>query len=271
MRVRALESFLVVRGLVMLALFPAFAGCASSEEALDRGDFLDAPAPDAVVVPWASVEEAEIRPGVVLRTEARDCPTSFFFSRPDNGAVFLATTSYCVRDLPIGSVATIGENHLALLVYSSFQTMAEKGETDANALEYNDLAVFHLDGASRRFANPALPGGGPVALADTSSIAVGDRLRAFAPGANVPREMEWREAVVAGHAGDWALMTYAVVPGAPGTLGGPVIDEAGQAVGVFATLGVYPSPGANGVARLDAMMAYAREHAKLEMELATWS
>lgn len=269
MQVRAL---LLARALVVFALFPALAGCIGGAEPLDRADLPPPPEERAPpVVPWASPEEAEIRPGSVLRTEARDCPTHFFFLREDNGAVFVGTTSYCVRDLPIGSLATLGESqHLAVLVYSSFQTMAELGERDPDALEYNDLAVFHLDSASRSAANPQLPGGGPRALADGDAFALGDRLRAFARGGGLPSQMEWRESVVAGRAGEHALLTYTLVPGAPGTLGGPVVDPSGNAVGVLATLGVFPNPGANGVARLDTMLAYARDHAKLDMTVATW-
>lgn len=264
------RTLMVARLLVVLALFPALAGCAVQGEPLQRGDV--APGPRATVEPvWATPEEADIRPGSVIRLETGDCPVNFVFHRPDNGAVFLGTTSYCVRDLYVGAIGTVGdEQNIVILIYRSFDTMAEIGETDPNALEYNDFAIFHLDRASAHRVNPSLPEGGPVALADGSAYGVGDRLRLFAPSATLAAAPSYREGVVAGTGGEWALLTYTVVPGAPGEMGGGVLDPEGNAVGVLVTLGVVPNPGANGVARLDMLMAYAREHGKLDMELATW-
>lgn len=267
---KRVEAILVARAVVMFAIMPALAGCLVPDEPLDRADLPVAPDPRPnPVVPWASGEEATIFPGAILHTEAGDCPISYVLTRPETGAVFLATTAYCVRDLGLGALAGAGEGgDVAVLIYSSLQTMAEIGEEDPQALEYNDLAVFHLDRSSHARANPTLPGGGPHAMADASEIALGDRLRAFAPGELVPEPLEWREGVVAGHAGEWAFLTYTVLPGAPGSLGGAVVDTSGAAVGILVTLGVFPDPGANGVARLDTMLAYAEENAKLYLSLA---
>lgn len=263
-----LHAVLVARSLVVLALFPALAGCATQDEGepIVAGRVEDI----GTEVPWAEPEDAIIGPSSILHTEARDCPVNFLFTREDNGAVFLATTAYCVRDLPIGALAWVGaEQHLAILIYSSFQTMAELGETDPDALEYNDFAVFHLSRSSRAAAHPGLAIGGPTELADGSTYGAGSRLRAFVPTADTPNETHWRESIVSGDAGDWALLTYTFPAGAPGTLGGPVIDEEGRGVGILVTLGVMPNPGANGVARLDTLMAYAERNAKLPLALAT--
>lgn len=256
----------VARCVVVLALFPALAGCATQDEPLQRADL--PPEPDAPARAWLPRDEAVVRPGSLLRTEQGDCPVNFVFQREDNGALFLGTTAYCVRDLPVGSLAVIGEEHLAILVYSSFQTMAEVGERDPDALEYNDFAVFHLDRSSAHLVSPALPGGGPAALAEGGRYQLGDRLRLHTPTPRVP-VAEWRDSVVSGVAGRWALLTYSALPGAPGELGGGVVDPEGRAVGVAVTLGVLPNPGANGVARLDTLMTYARDHAKLDMVLVT--
>lgn len=262
-----LHAVLVARSLVVVALFPALAGCAAE----DAGEPLTSGRLDAasIEIPWADPEDAIIGPGAILHTQVRDCPVNYLFAREDNGAVFLGTTAYCVRDLPLGGLAWVGsEQHIAVMIYSSFQTMAEIGETDPDALEYNDFAVFHLSRSSRSAAHPALAIGGPSALADGSSYDLGSRLRAFVPTEELPNGTEWRESVVNSKAGDWALLTYTFPAGAPGTLGGPVIDAEGRAVGIIITLGVVPNPGSNGVARLDTLMAYAEQNAKLPLELA---
>lgn len=259
--------------LVALLASAAFAGCTASAERLDRADLADAPAPGPIAPGWAAREAATIRPGMPLVTEFGECPTNFVFVRPDNTSVFIGTTAACVRDLHVGSLATIGgELNLAVLVYSSWITMAENGETDRDALEYNDFAVFRIDSSARRHVHPELPvAGGPSATADESSYAVGARLRTYVPNGTL---VGWREGVVAGEVGDWGLVAYHVVPGAPssvepGAMGGAVLDADGRAVGLMVTLGVVPHPGANGVARLDTVMAYAKVHAKLDMLLVT--
>lgn len=263
MQVRVL---LAARAILVLALFPALAGCASEQgEALDRADLAPPDAPPASL-DWAAPEDAEIRPGMRLKTEAGECPLSFVYET-SSGALFLGTTAYCVRDLGLGSLATVGESrHIAVLAYVSFQTMHEVGERDPNALEYNDLALYYLDRAARPDTSPALAGSAPLAVADGDAYAPGARLRLFAPTA---AGSPWREAVVTGAAGEWALLAYGVTPGAPGELGGGVLDPEGRAVGVLVTLGVVPNPGANGIARLDTMLAYAAQHAQLDLALAT--
>jgi hypothetical protein len=267
------SAILVARTLVVVALFPALAGCATSGgEPLQSGDIEAGDAPLAGITPdWADLELALVRPGMMISTEARDCLANFLFIRPDNGAVFIGTTAYCVRDMPIGTPAIVGEaTDIAVLVYSSAQTMSELGETDADALEYNDLALFHLDTTTIRKANPTLPSiGGPRDLSDGAAHDAGTRLRAFARMQELPRETDWREGIVSGQAGDWALLTYSSIPVAPGFTGGAVVDEAGDAVGIVVTLGVVPNPGANAVARLDTMLDYAREQGRMPIELAT--
>lgn len=266
------EVLLIARSLILFAMFPALAGCATMEgEPLKRGDIeAGDPILAAVAPEWADLELALVRPGMMVQTEARDCLANYLFVRPDNGAVFIGTTSYCVRDLPIGSAAIVGEaTDIAVLVYSSGQTMAERGETDADALEYNDLALFHLDQNTIRKANPTLPEiGGPRGLGDGAAHDVGARLRAFARTPELPRATDWREGIVSGHAGDWALLTYSSIPVAPGATGGAVVDDAGEAIGIVVTLGVVPNPGANAVARLDTMLAYARDVGGFPIELA---
>lgn len=267
------QALVVARLLVVLALFPALAGCAG-DEPLQQGVITAGDPPvDEVTPTWASLDEATVRPGMIIETEARDCLSNFLFVRPDNGAVFIGTTANCVRDLPIGSLATVGDDrdglNILVLVYSSWQTMADIGEQDTAAHEYNDFAVFHLDSSAARRANPALlDAPGPSGMVADAGHGLGDRVRTFAP-TDLPPATHWREGVVTGTVGEWALLAHNVLPGAPGTMGGAVIDPEGRAVGVMVNLGVVPNPGANGIARLDTIIDYAREHARLYIELAT--
>lgn len=269
-RARSLETprvpACVVRTPLLLAAALALllAGCVDGvgPQALDTGVL--APGDGRAQADWPAAEDALIRPGVMIRTPNGDCPSSFMFARPDNGSLFLATTAACVYGLPVGTVATIVDDmHLALLVYNSWQTMAEIGERDDHTLDYNDFAVFYIDSASRSDAHPARLGlGGPTGMADPASLAAGDVLRSYRPGAT-------SDAVVTTTAGDWAFLVYGLPPALPGQMGGAVLTPEGEAVGVEVNLGVTTIPGANGVARLDTMMAYAAKHAKLDMVLLT--
>jgi hypothetical protein len=62
---------------------------------------------------------------------------------------------------------------------------------------------------------------------------------------------------------------HSTVPATPGAMGGAVLTADGKALGVVVNVGVLPNAGANGVARLDTLMAYAAEHARLDMHLMT--
>lgn len=262
-----------MRALLLLAALLPLAGCLDGgAEPLAEGVTDDGISVDLRLNGgWPATGDAIIRPGVTIHTPARDCPSNFLFMRPDNGTLFIGTTAYCVADLPVGTVATIGDDtHLAVLAYSSWHTMAENGEQDAAALEYNDFAVFYIDSSARRDAHPAiLDAPGPTALADGSALAVGDRVLARAPPA-LPLQSAWRDFTITGQEGDWALLAHALPPTLPGGMGGAVLTPSGEAVGIVVNLGLTPNPGANAIARLDTMMAYARQHANLDMVLATW-
>ena len=253
-------------GLVALLVLPAFVGClGDGGEPLARGDRGATPDPGADLRSgWASLEDAVVRPGVDIYTPTAVCASNFLFVRPDNTSVFLGTTANCVRDLPVGGLVTIGGPEvLGFLVYSSWQTMEELGETDPYAREYNDFAVVKVDESWRDLVNPTmLHLGGPSGLADPSSAGLGARVKTYTNDTS-------QEGLVSGHAGDWAVLVHGIPPTLPGTMGRGALTPEGKALGVVVNLGVVPNPGANGVARLDTLMAYARDHAKLYMDLVT--
>ncbi|MFA5860759.1 MAG: hypothetical protein WDA16_03600 [Candidatus Thermoplasmatota archaeon] len=256
------------RFLAAAALMALLAGCVAQGEPLQRGDVRPAgpPATEGGGSDWAPVDKAEVRPGVPIHTEKRDCPSNFLFERADHTSVFLGSTAYCFRDMPVGTLVTVGgPENIGLLVYSSWQTMQEVGEQDADARNYNDFAVVRMDQSARAKESPALAGiVGPTGMAEPSSIGLGARVKQFV---NDPTLPQWRDAIVTGKASEWAFLTYSPLPPVPGQMGGGVVDENGKALGVIVSLGVSPNPGANGVARLDTLMKYADEHAKLYMSL----
>lgn len=211
---------------------------------------------------WAQPDEARVRPGVPIHTFKRECPSNFVFTRPDQSSVFIGSTAYCFRDQPVGTLVTIANDTVGMLVYSSFEAMANANEQDPDAREYNDFAIIRIDEPQHALISPAiLQIGGPTAPADPTNVPPGARVRALVNGTTVSN------ALVTGRAGDWAYLVHMLPPATPGQMGGPVIDADGRALGVLVNLGALPNPGANGVARLDKLMAYADEHAKLRMGL----
>lgn len=250
----------------LLAASPLLVGCLGSAdpegEPLSGGDVPAQPLPDGRA--WAPLEDAVIRPGVLIHTPTRACPSNFLFARPDNTSLFLGTTAACMKDVPVGSVVTIGGfEALGFLAYSSWETMEETGETDPDAREYNDFAVVKIDESSRHLVNPTmLHYGGPVGLADGSEAALGSAVKTYTNDTS-------QQGFVSGRAGDWALLVHQLPPTPPGAMGRGALTGDGRALGVVVNLGVVPAPGSNGVARLDTLMAYASEHAKLYMGLVT--
>lgn len=258
-------------GLLLAALL--LAGCVDQGQALQKSVEPAADVP-AAGSGWASPQEATVFPGAVLKTQKRDCPSNFVFTRADNGSVFLGTSAYCVRDMPLGTMAMIGgPDDLAVLVYSSWVSMEEGGETDRQAREYNDFAVFYIDSSARSRVSPAIPVvGGPQGAAEGGEAGVGSRVRFHSqpPVTGLPSTAPaWRDGVITGQVGAWALLVHSPSPALPGGTGGAALTADGRALGVVVNLGVSPSPAANGIARLDALLGYARDHANLDMVVAT--
>jgi hypothetical protein len=259
--------------LASLVLGPALVGCVASQEPLQKGVTKAGPhVNDHDEPPYAPVGEAAIRPGVSIHTPKRDCASNFLFAKTDNSSLFLGTTANCFRDMPVGTFVTVGgKENRGMLVYSSWESMEELKEKDADAREYNDFAVVRVDPDVRAKVNPAiLHYGGPTGMADPTAQGVGTRVKSYVnASADLPEPSAWREGVVTGRVGAWALLVHSVLPATPGGMGGPVLTTRGEALGVIVNVGVLPNPGANGVARLDALMAYALAHANLDMHILT--
>jgi len=255
---------------VVIACALVASGCVAPQaEPLDRAD--NPPAGEPVAPGWAPLDLATIRPGTPLALPGgASCPTNFLFARPDNGTLFLGTTAHCLRDYTVGAVFSIGApENIAVVIYHSYQTMAELGESDRAALENNDFAVVMIDSSSRDQVNPTpLVGGGPTGLADGAGFVTGHQV---VTRAATPEQPDWRDGVITSTIGDWALLVHHAPPILPGGMGGAVLTPQGEAVGHVISLVAAPEAGANAVARLDTVMAYAAEHANLDMSLVPWS
>ncbi|MGB0652893.1 MAG: trypsin-like peptidase domain-containing protein [Thermoplasmatota archaeon] len=236
--------------------------------------------------PWPAVDAATVRPGVQMISEGGQCTSNFVFTSPDNRTLYLGFAAHCVGEgestdtngcdtpsLPLGSAIEIqGASQPAELVYSSWQTMEDVGETDGAACSYNDFAVVALHPDDRGMVHPAMfHFGGPTELAP--SVEVGETVLTFGntglrPG---PEELDRRQGLVVANGGDgWTHTVYTATPGLPGDSGSGVLTGDGRALGVLVTLGIAPLAGSNGVTNLLKAMDYAQENAGLQLQLATW-
>lgn len=226
----------------------------------------------AAAFEWAPVESALVRPGVKVVSETGQCTANFLFLDPDALSVYLGLAAHCVDGLEIGAPLDIADGAASgKLAYSSWGTMDEVDEKDAAAREYNDFALVLLADADRSKSNPAmLHFGGPVGVATSADVATGDKVLTYGNSGMRPTEepLSWHEGYVV-ESSAWSSTVYTLTPGIPGDSGSGVLDAEGRALGIVVTLTVLPLAGSNGVTHLDKALAYAKEHAGLDVTLAT--
>lgn len=249
--------------------------------------FTSAPA-RAATPGWAPFDQATIHPGVQTITGGQSqCTTNFVFH--DGSDVYIGQAAHCsmtgaslteadplaqlgpngcrAESLPLGSeIAVEGATRPGKLVYNSWITMQEVGETDPSVCSANDFALILLDPADRGRVNPTMPfWGGPTGLA--AATQPGDKvlsygnselrlgLSALSPKLGVSR----------GQSPDgWSHTVVTVTPGIPGDSGSGFIDAQGRAFGVLSTLIVLPQPANNGVGDLTRQIAYMWAYSDLD-------
>ena len=65
------------------------------------------------------------------------------------------------------------------MVYSSWVTMQERGETDVDTCQFNDFALVELDPSDAADVNPSVPFfGGPVGL-DSDGLPAGEQVYSY--------------------------------------------------------------------------------------------
>lgn len=224
-------------------------------------------------VAWPSEKDATIRPGVQVVSPTGQCTSNFVFTSPDNATLYLGLAAHCVDGLALGTKVDVGGVATGTLAYSSWLTMDDVNETDAATLDANDFALILLPAEARSSVHPAMRHfGGPVAQADSRSVAAGDKVLTYG-NSGLRQEIEpasWHEGYVL-DTSEWTTWIYTAGPGVPGDSGSGVLTRDGKALGILVTLTILPTAGSNGVTHLDKALEYAREHAGLDVRLATWA
>lgn len=237
-------------------------------------------APAAVAAPsWAPADQATVHPGVQTNTAgAGQCTANFVFT--SGTEVYIGQAAHCAGtggstatngcdtgSLPLGTEVEIqGADHPGELVYSSWISMQQVGETDPNACQYNDFALVRIDPRDHDKVNPSIPVfRGPEGV-DTDGAALGESVYTY--GNSSLRlgltELSPHVGTSLGTSGEgWTTAIYTVTPGLPGDSGSAVLSQDGEALGVLVTLAIAPVAGSNGVTSIDRALDYANAHGNL--------
>lgn len=230
----------------------------------------------APLAPAAPAPSAPIRPGVTTDTAGGGtCTSNFIFT---NGSdTFIGQAAHCAGTgaatetdgctagtMPVGTAVTIdaadGTKRAGTLAYSSWVTMQERGETDADLCAFNDFALVKIDEADEADVDSSVPFfGGPTGLR-TSGLSAGEQVYSYG---NSPLRLgiellSPKVGVATGdEGGGRGHNVYTLTPGVPGDSGSAFLDSDGRAFGVLSTLVIAPLPASNGVADLAMALDYA--------------
>jgi hypothetical protein len=225
----------------------------------------------------AAHADPTIHPGVQTFTNGGQCTANFVFQAvTETGTdVFIGQAAHCSGDgggatatngceapsLPLGTPVEVdGATQPGTLAYSSWITMQEVGETDANTCQFNDFSLVKLDPADHDRVSPNIPVlGGPQGT-NTDGTSTGESVYSYGNSslrAGIS-QLSTKEGVSLGtNGGGWNHPVYTVTPGVPGDSGSAFLDSDGQALGVLVTLAIAPLAGSNGVTDLTRALGYA--------------
>jgi trypsin-like peptidase len=214
---------------------------------------------------WAPAASATIHPGVQTVTAGGQCTSNFVFQ--DGINVYLGQAAHCsstggqtstdgcdTGSQPLGTpVEVSGASKPGTLVYNSWLTMQQKGESDADTCAYNDLALVKIDPTDVGKVNPSVPGfGGPTGLGPSSAM-LGDTVYSYGNSSlrlGVTKLSPKQGVVVQSEGNGWSRDVVTATPGIPGDSGSGFMSGSGQAIGVLSTLQIAPLAGSNGVGDL---------------------
>lgn len=231
---------------------------------------------------WAPADTAAVHPGVMTYTDGAQCTSNFVFT--DATDVYIGQAAHCSGtggatetdgcdsgSLPVGTPVEVdGASRPGVMVYNSWLTMQQIGETDPDTCAYNDFALIRLDPADHGLVNPSIPfWGGPTGLGDATDA--GEQVYSF--GNSSLRlglaPLSPKTGVSLGtDGGGWNHPVYTVSPGIPGDSGSAFLDSTGQAIGVLSTLQLAPLVGSNGVSDVASAIAYMEAHTAFDVDLA---
>lgn len=232
------------------------AGLAAAASAVVLGVASATAAPAQAAPTWAPADEATITPGVQAYTDGGQCTANFVFT--DAAAnVYIGYAAHCAGtggatatngceagSLPLGtrvdfvrggSLLTSGTRlGGGTLAYSSWLTMQDRGETDANACDYNDFALVKIDAADVSKVNPSIPFfGGPTGI-DTDGVGAGEEVYSYGNSSLRAglEPLSPKYGTSLGTTGDgWSHPVYTLTPGVPGDSGSAFVNADGQALG----------------------------------------
>jgi hypothetical protein len=240
--------------------------------------------PEAAAAPtWAPAATATVHPGVQTFTAGAQCTANFVFT--DGATVYLGQAAHCSGtgtstdtngctsgSLPVGTeVEVTGASRPGVMVYNSWLTMQQAGETNPDTCQYNDLALIRIDPADVGKVNPSIPFfGGPTGL-DSNGTALGDQV--FSYGNSELRlgisQLSPKRGISLGDDGNgWSHTVYTVTPGIPGDSGSAFVDASGKALGILSTVAIAPLAGSNGVGDLAKELNYLHSHTAIGAQLA---
>jgi hypothetical protein len=219
---------------------------------------------------WAPASSATVHPGVMTFTEGAQCTANFIYS--DGTNTYIGQAAHCsgtgaatdtngctAQSLPVGTPVEVdGASRPGTMVYNSWITMQQKGETNPDACAYNDLALVKLDPADVANTNPSVPGyGGPTGVGTVGGL--GSNVYSYGNSSlrfGITKFSPKRGVIVANDGNGWSHNAYTLTPGIPGDSGSGFMNDAGQGIGVLSTVEALPRPGSNNFGDLAKELAY---------------
>jgi hypothetical protein len=214
-------------------------------------------------------------------TEGAQCTANFIYE--DGTNVYIGQAAHCsgtgaatdtngctAQSLPVGTPVEVdGASQPGTMVYNSWITMQQNGETNADACAYNDLALVRLNPADVANVNPSVPGyGGPTGVGSVGGL--GSNVYSYGNSSlrgGVTKLSPKRGVIVANAGNGWSHNTYTLTPGIPGDSGSGFMNDAGQAIGVLSTVEAAPRPGSNNFGDISKEIAYMHANSSIGANL----